>query len=381
MLTLCAAIAILVLGVVFKPQKKAERALSESDLSRLQPAPAVRFDELSRELADASGYAAPRLVYLPGIPHTAVVWDSTRAITALEGSAAKPDWKPAATPNGAPFAVWSFPAMAGKAIAEPSTTITIAAGDWVMAVARASADQIVFAEGTYQGISEARCGGFEYREANSSARISANFLGGGLFSSDGKLLGAIVACNGEPVVVSAGSVSAVLRQPVFITDRLEKDYGLRVNEAAGAMVAAVVWSGSAADVAGVKPGDAIVQAQGKAVTEWSDLEALEEGDASTILVRRGRRTVKMQLVRARADITADGLTLVSRTSNVVVSVVAPDSAAARANLQPGDRLIRVGGAAIETPDAAARALTRYAKGPVNLEIERGGARAEVMLLP
>ncbi len=381
-MTLCAAIAILILGVAFKPGKKSARPLSESDLSRLQPAPAVRMNELSQQLADASVNAAPRLVYMQSAPHTAVLWDSTHAITPTDARGTPADWKPVPAPGGVPFAIFTFAATADTAITAPGSTVSIASGDWVLAVARTSADHTVFAEGIYQGISDARCGGFEYREVDSSAKIGPSLIGGGLFTADGKLLGVIALCGGEPVVVSAGSVAAVLLQPVFITDRLERDYGMRVSESDAGKQAGVVWNGGAADAAGVKAGDVIAQVDGRTVTAWSDLEPLEGGGAHTMTLRRGSRNVKVSLDAAGAVRTVNGLTLSSSgaASKVVVSEVARDSAAARANLQAGDVLLRVGGVAVGTPDAAARALTGHA-GAVTVQIERGTAKADVVLTP
>ena len=81
-----------------------------------------------------------------------------------------------------------------------------------------------------------------------------------------------------------------------------------------------------------------------------------------------------------------GTTLAGRapagvTHGALVFRVAPDSAAERAGLIPGDVIVGVDGQVVQGPDDLGRALAGLAGGPLRLLLLRGGFPREVVVLP
>ncbi|MBI2956119.1 MAG: RIP metalloprotease RseP [Acidobacteria bacterium] len=63
----------------------------------------------------------------------------------------------------------------------------------------------------------------------------------------------------------------------------------------------------------------------------------------------------------------------------VIGAVLPDSAAARAGLEPGDRILRLGAAEIPTWEKAVLETVLAPAGPTRLEVERAGAAVQLQL--
>ncbi len=405
-----AATAILAIGVALRPAKKSAHPLSESDIS-LQPALQThRLNQLSTDLIEAAGNAAPRLLFLESAPHTAVLWDHARALTALDPNGARP---PAAIragdkeielarvplPGGTPFEVWTVPRESGLAAYAPAPGPVVSAGNWIIAVARSSRNQLVSTEGVYRGVQISRCGTFEFKQVNTTAALAAELAGGGLFTLNGRLLGIVILCDGEPAVVSVDSIAQVLRRPVFITDTLMQDYGaafaeVRVDGAAAPQVrVTTVWSGRPAANAGLKAGDIVVQADQEPVRLLADLEALgtqsdpDSAAEHTLTVLRNGKSLTLTLspgqdrLRQRFSATANGLTLTPDSSGarLLISAIAPYSPWAKSGIEPGDTLLRIAHVPARDPEQALRALTMHRKQPVSIEIERGNNIAEVLL--
>ncbi|HEU4429784.1 MAG TPA: RIP metalloprotease RseP [Myxococcota bacterium] len=153
--------------------------------------------------------------------------------------------------------------------------------------------------------------------------------------------------------------------------------------------AAVVGSverGSPAEAAGLRPGDGVVAVDGRPVHGWSDVQAAVQarpGSAVRLTIERGDAA---QELAVRAE-TRSGFDIAGIPGDVgwigahherqlaVVAVASPESAAARAGLRSGDRIVAVNGEpseewfAFEAKYAAAQgdAVLRVARGQPPVE--------------
>ncbi len=149
-----------------------------------------------------------------------------------------------------------------------------------------------------------------------------------------------------------------------------------------AMVGAV-QPGSAADHAGIKPGDLIVNVAGKTVDTWDRLDLL-------VMPRAGRE-VPVTIRRNGQDITLP-ITPDSRTKYQMgdlgvepelhpqITIVNKDGPAERAGLQAGDVVVAVNGEPVNDVTMM-RKINASVDKPLELTIERNGQRKEVAVTP
>jgi S1-C subfamily serine protease len=377
---LAVAAAVLVAGIALRPARPAEKkqpVQAPGELERLQQLTEQRrLRDLGNYLTNAANGVASSLVYLNSTGSSGVVWGSRDEVLAPRRGVV-------------PFAV-----VAAK---EPEAVMPAfrtsgppTAGAWVLAVAKNRQHEIVFAHGLYQGSAASRCGSFPYDAIQSSAPLSSALVGGGLFTLQGQLLGFIGTCGDRATVISISTIAGFLGRPVTLNDRLESAYGMTVHASDGGVQVAAVWGGSAADVAGLQPGDHVKAVDGAEVGSTDDLGTLpnEATEEHRIQVQRGRRKLTLRLRPAppnqeTAAATPMGMTLGPGTNEreLAVMTVAPDSPAERAGVLQGDLLRRVGRTAVADAAAAARALQSASGRPVVLKLERDGKELEVLLTP
>ncbi len=398
---LIAAIVVLAMGIGFRTYQT-PRPLSESNLALQPAATSPGLNELPQSVTDAAAHAARQLLYLSTAPHTAVMWNTTRAVGSVELAQATRvtsenadgktfELEPVTVASQTPIAYWAVGSEAAVAPVEQATS-SPGTDDWVIAVGRGTRDHVIFSEGLYRGTSPARCGTFDYQQVNATAILSSALLGGGVFTLQGSLLGVIVACGGEPVVVSTGSIEKAIRMPVFVTDYLQQVYGIGVIEAKPeAVVVSTVWKGRPADIAGIETGDRIREVDGAPVHILADLDIVEKGSVGAphaLVLTRGKRELRTTLLSQSEDperpqtTAVDGMTLTAsaRSGNVLVDSIAADSIWAKSGLQAGDVLVRVNGSKVRDPAEAAQKLVRQKRASsIAVEIERGPGRAEVRL--
>ena len=142
-----------------------------------------------------------------------------------------------------------------------------------------------------------------------------------------------------------------------------------------------VEAGSAAEVAGLKPGDRIVVYNGKENPTWRYIEndalLTPELPIPLVVERAGRRvplTVRPSKgVRNGETYGELGVQPDLGMLPVLVREVQPGSPAEQAGLRPGDRLISVGDVPARNNDQVAQYIQEN-KGAVTLTVERGGER-------
>jgi regulator of sigma E protease len=149
-------------------------------------------------------------------------------------------------------------------------------------------------------------------------------------------------------------------------------------------VLGVVLPNKPAAQAGLKPGDEIVKAGSEKIDSWDDLKLVISMNPSkpvpVTLIRNGREmTVSVTPERVVTDYGVTGVAGVMPYIVTEVGRTVPGSAAARAGLQPGDKVVGANGHPVEQWDDLTKVLDARKGNAVPLQIERGGKALTVQL--
>jgi regulator of sigma E protease len=154
-------------------------------------------------------------------------------------------------------------------------------------------------------------------------------------------------------------------------------------------------AGSAAAAAGLKAGETVRAVDGEPIATWQELRwrllqrALQRESArlETIDARGHLSTTTLELGAFSADdVEADvleraGLRLYRPPLEAVLGQLVPGSAAERAGLEPGDRVLAADGAPLADWDALVEVVRSHPEKPLRLVVERRGARRTVQVIP
>ena len=153
-----------------------------------------------------------------------------------------------------------------------------------------------------------------------------------------------------------------------------------------------VLDGSPAAAAGLKTGDTVVEANGRPVAYWEDLERiLADSDGKPLTARVKRGTPEQPVtITPRHKSTTDpifgerrevwdigaGPQLIPQISSVLA-----DSPAQQAGLQPGDVVLTVAGQPVYTPEDLVDAIRTRPSQPLPVTVERGGKVLSLTVRP
>lgn len=160
-------------------------------------------------------------------------------------------------------------------------------------------------------------------------------------------------------------------------------YGVPTNPAP---IVGSVRPGGAADVAGIKAGDRIVNFAGVENPSWNRIQddalLVPEKEVPLIVERQGQR---MPLTLVPTKIVEHGqaggivdMTPDSGTIPVVVGGILEGMPAASSGLQPGDWVTSVNGKAIRNPDEMVKFVTDGKDQPITLTVTRGNETKEIV---
>jgi len=408
-----AAILILSAGWLLRPREIPNSPAplpTESELALLaRRAERRSLDSMATYFAVTAGDVESAIVYLPGAGTSGVVWGDGIIVTAplLQQAVGTVTVQSGFGQDRAEPMIWGprVP-LAAVAIGDElvglrqviTATSIPETGSWALAVWRAGRDRS-FAPGNYLQSAFATCGERRVEEVVSSLVLTPMMVGGGLFDIDGGLLAVILPCGDRVAAIATSSVAAILTQADTSGQRVLARYGLVIgalsdDEAAyftlndGVMVREV-WTGYLGAEAGLLPGDIIEALDGTVVTAPGDVQALGEPPGEQALelsVRRGETV--LTIVLAATDIEAVLETAATPGAGLVwdvppepyrIDAVIPDSRAAVAGIEPGDRLVRIDHAEPRSLAQVQQIFADTVTLPVLLDIERGERRLAVLV--
>jgi regulator of sigma E protease len=145
-----------------------------------------------------------------------------------------------------------------------------------------------------------------------------------------------------------------------------------------------VEAGSAAEKAGIQPGDRIVSINGLDVPTWDDMEmgVLPQANREiSIVLDRAGSTRTVSVVPASEGKYELGKLGVRPALRPQIAAVRPNTPAERAGLQRGDVLLTVGGEKAVTREQTRAVIRRNGPVPIALHIERQGREMDITVTP
>ena len=403
--------SILMVGSLMKPERD-DPEPRNSALPRQEMISSLSILTQRGSLEDMAAYfsrlasdASRHLIFLEDPPRTGVVWDAAGAVITSNTPRGFPNKVKAVTSGGGDLMleVSGPPPEAPVVALSPRSgfpsnpaprlrTTFLKHGEWLVITWLSSPLERSFAPGLYLGSRPVECGGRPVIEVSLSVTPAADMAGGGVFDFDGSLIGLVAHCDGLYLVLVPESVDEILEWTKSFEGRLLARYGLRISllteverEHFGGketVVVREVWQGRLAEQEGVRPGDLIAAFDGRPVKTPDDLQPLVLPAAREVLelkLRRGRRMITATLpAKAHGDVNAAqnasaGLVLASEPEGFVVESVVDGSAAARAGIRSGDRLVTVDATSVRSA-AQARAVLEGRDGKGRFVVIRRGAR-------
>ena len=409
------AASILVVGSLMKPKPRDSEsrapAPTQAELTRLQQLAQRRsLEDLTGYIAQIAAAATPHLVRLDDLRATGVFWDEQgtvvtsrpRGQSVQPGSAQFPSGETIELPitEASPEAPLLFPTLPEESSREPvrrAPAESLSNRDWVVAVWLPGLSGYSFSHGLFQSPREGSCRGEDIEEALLSIPLTRQMLGAGVFDLDSRLIAVVADCEDRYAALTAASVGRILSRSQTFETRLLARFGLALapltratasffRREQAALVQAV-WNGHLAAEAGLVPGDLIVSLDGRDVISPGDLHPLVLPVAREFfelsVLRFGTKVRIVLPARARETRSragpAAGVVFQRTAPEFVVAAVIEDSAAARAGIQPGDRLIQVGKKPVRTSAQARRFLSNPDSKTHFVLLERGEKRWGTLL--
>lgn len=147
-----------------------------------------------------------------------------------------------------------------------------------------------------------------------------------------------------------------------------------------APVVSATLQGGAADVAGLQRGDRIVSFNGNENPKWDLIRGdalLSPGQNLALVVERNGERVPLTIkptAHTEDGETAGFLDFVPDYGDVPVIVreVEPNTPAFEAGLQPGDRILAVGGQSVRSAEQVTQFIRDHKSQPITIRVNRGG---------
>ncbi len=285
-------------------------------------------------------------------------------------------------------------------------------GHTALAVGRTLAQDIAVPPSVSQGIVSA-VGRIWGKAIQTDAKVSPTNYGGPLIDLEGRVIGVLVPASPNSEGETAGyewydsgiGFAIPLEDINRILPRLKAGKDVKKGVLGVTMrgrdiygeepVIATVSPGSAAEAAGIKPGDVIKAIDGKEVQNYAQVQhqlgSKYEGDPVSVTVLRGKETVKVDKVALGGAVAAFNQPFLGilpmrddPDNGVLVRHVFARSPAAEAGIKEGDRIAKAGPdaralRAVNNPRELATLLAPLRPG-VNLVLEvvpRGGKAKNV----
>jgi regulator of sigma E protease len=143
--------------------------------------------------------------------------------------------------------------------------------------------------------------------------------------------------------------------------------------------------GGAAEVAGLQPGDRIVNFDGKENPRWktiADDALLSPGQPIPLEVERNKQRVKLTIkptARTEQGETIGTLDFLPDYGNlpIVVRSVEPNTPASEAGLRAGDRILAINGETVKSAEQVSQFIREHTGQPITLHLARGGQELDI----
>ena len=372
------------------------RHLLSGDDSRntAPPSQAAAFQQLSQEgqlrrsaayIAERVAAAAEYVVYVPSAARAGVRWgrdsvvstDSAHMVVALTGA------RLAGLPRSESDSIRRSVTLAPDTLRR----------DWLFVVSRDASGSVLSTTVLAGGRSRTHCGDRTVETYMTGAPLDERLVGGGIFSVEAELLGLVVWCGRQVVAMPARDIVRALAMTTPPHDTIRTRYGFAVaapdslarayTGSDSALLVVAVQRGSAADVAGLQAGDVVVGVDSApAAVDWMRAWAAGPATNAHTIQRRPGRVVSTVTLRPpeRSGAAALGIGVVPTAARgVPITTVLPASAAASVGLRAGDRLLRVGDAAVTSLAVAQRLLASAGDALTLVVYERDGTERAALL--
>ena len=152
-----------------------------------------------------------------------------------------------------------------------------------------------------------------------------------------------------------------------------------------APIADVVKAGGAAEQAGIQKGDRIVNFGGVENPTWERIQhdsLISPEQAIPVTVERGGQRVQLSIKPTKGDLKGNSVGQVDFEPDmgvepVIAGTVAPDSPAAQAGLQVGDRVLAFNGQTVRNSSELTSQIRENKDAPGKISIERNGRKQEI----
>jgi S1-C subfamily serine protease/predicted esterase len=257
----------------------------------------------------------------------------------------------------------------GLAVPAPAPKADLKIGQTTLALGRTLPDAIDDSPSVAPGILSA-LGRIWGRAVQTDAKISPANYGGPLIDLRGRVVGVIVPASPNAEGQTAGfemydsglgfavpleDVNAILPRLKEGTDLKRGIFGVNIQTQdpyTTKPIVASVESGSAADKAGVQPGDRIAEIDGKPVETQVQLQmrlgSKYEGDTISVKIERGGKEIDLPAVTLGGAVAAFGQAFLGVLPmrddpgpGVEVRYVYPNSPAEKVGVKAGDRIIKI----------------------------------------
>ncbi len=165
--------------------------------------------------------------------------------------------------------------------------------------------------------------------------------------------------------------------------------GLAMTIGAPVMPPPVVKSvpaGSAAEAAGVKPGDRIVAINGREESDWEKIRndaMLSPDQPLALVVERDGQRVPLTITPKKEVVDGEAFGVLGIVPDygdvpIIVASIVEGSPAAESGLQPGDQIVRLGGAEVHSAEQVIEYIGQHKTGPITFTVRRDGATQDIV---
>ena len=402
--------AVLIAGVLLKPQKATtEVVVSESESRRIQQMAQKRSLEdmtafFSRVADDVGGH----IVYVREANAAGIVWNRRGDIItagfdpAASGSATVilPDGREASARLASPDGLLASIRITGNSglTATPARPAVSSPGMWVLQVGRRPDGSLFFTPGMSRGVRPVTCSDVARHEIDSSIDLTQAMSGSGLFDLEGRMLGVAVPCGGRMVILPASEIEGALHSNPNAARTIEKQWGMALRQLddtaqkyfrseAGLLVSELDRNGYAART-GLEVGDIVFAVNGELVASLESFQrasSAQAGAEQMTILRRGRKRVLPALLpdaQGQPHTGRDdeiGVRFESPAAGYLIEDVVADSAAGRAGVRSGDRLLEVNGARARRVQDLSRLLRKRPGEALYLVVNRGVRQVGILV--